>query len=191
MIKIADFGLATVNDYTLHYRGTIDYMSPEVIDYGRQRPSMKDGAIFGVDIWSVGVILYVMLNRDFPFGGAADITDPHVDPLKGRDFLQTYPDAWFIDLLGKMLDKNCQSRITIERVMAHSWTHMKHTTVPVVPALPAATQGIDENHNTTNVKPSVQQKESHGQHGCCKVVAKAISGAIKDFVDPSGFPFRR
>ena len=62
-IKLADFGLAveTVNDNNEYFgfAGTPGYLSPEVIKkekYGK-----------AVDVWAIGVILYILLVGYPPF----------------------------------------------------------------------------------------------------------------------------
>lgn len=64
VVKISDFGLAmrignSVEEFSEH-RGTHHYAPPEVLD----------GLRFGtpVDIWACGVLLYIMLIGEMPFG---------------------------------------------------------------------------------------------------------------------------
>lgn len=56
-LKIMDFGLSSVEEFTdpvVGLFGSIDYVSPEALSQGRI--SSK------TDMWSVGVILYILLS---------------------------------------------------------------------------------------------------------------------------------
>ena len=55
-LKLIDFGLATTSNKDTKTVGTPYYMSPEVID-GHSNPRS--------DIWSVGVIIYLMLTGKY------------------------------------------------------------------------------------------------------------------------------
>lgn len=63
-IKLADFGWSTEIESQCAKRdticGTIEYMAPEIFN-------SKEGYSKQIDIWSLGVILYEMLNGQVPF----------------------------------------------------------------------------------------------------------------------------
>ena len=59
LFKIADFGFSIISEYETEYAGTPLYMSPEIIK--------KLPYDYKTDIWSLGVILFLMLYREFPF----------------------------------------------------------------------------------------------------------------------------
>jgi len=62
-LKMIDFGLSkSFKDYTIMEGmvGTCQYMAPQVIDEGYSEKC---------DIWSIGVIMYIMLTGKFPFDG--------------------------------------------------------------------------------------------------------------------------
>jgi len=62
-IKIVDFGFAVDARNSLSmYCGTPCYMAPEIITRGRYYGK-------NVDVWALGVILYKLLYKDYPFGG--------------------------------------------------------------------------------------------------------------------------
>ena len=62
-IKIIDFGLSQASDRLKTKVGTAYYVSPEIL---------KGNYTQLCDIWSAGVILYILLSGDPPFNGAND-----------------------------------------------------------------------------------------------------------------------
>lgn len=66
--KVADFGLSKMTERGETVLGTGNYMSPEIYreeTYG-----------FEVDMWAFGVVLFFMLNKEFPFRISPHIQDP-------------------------------------------------------------------------------------------------------------------
>ncbi|KAG6411915.1 hypothetical protein SASPL_124568 [Salvia splendens] len=115
-VKVSDFGLSGVAecrgaDGLLHTTcGTPAYVAPEII--GR---SGYDGA--GVDVWSCGVVLFVLLAGYLPFH------DSNVMEKISRGEYK-FP-SWFSPklkkLISRMLDPNPNTRISIARIKASSW----------------------------------------------------------------------
>ena len=70
-LKIADFGLATFVDEedlkTTGFIGSDYYVSPDVILNQKSRGTRRYGCI--ADMWSIGVIAYVLLSGVPPFYG--------------------------------------------------------------------------------------------------------------------------
>ncbi|TPX30285.1 ribonucleoside-diphosphate reductase [Synchytrium microbalum] len=106
-IKVIDFGSAAfVGKPFNHYRGTIQYASPEVLQsqcyHGPE-----------LEIWNLGCILYIMLTGELPFDNAAqaiqgDIQCPRC-PIS--DHCQ--------DLLVRLLHPNKQFRPDLREVERH------------------------------------------------------------------------
>lgn len=63
-IKVGDFGLASKLEFDGERRrticGTPNYIAPEILEN-------KNGHSYEVDIWSMGVILYILLIGKPPF----------------------------------------------------------------------------------------------------------------------------
>jgi len=67
VFKIADFGLAKPKALGSSYCGTSYFMAPEIL--------MKQIHDYKVDLWSMGVILFFMLFREYPFKNSAKLLD--------------------------------------------------------------------------------------------------------------------
>lgn len=114
-LKIVDFGLSKIigpNESSLDPFGTLSYVAPEVL---LQKPYGKE-----VDLWSLGVITYLLLSRVLPF-------DDEEDKEIARQTIQDAPDFTFepwdtvtpeaIDLVKRLLEKNRAKRATLEETL--------------------------------------------------------------------------
>lgn len=136
VVKVADFGLS--KDATMHgscgtYQvGSIAYMAPEL---GAARGAAGDGggghySGAAVDVWSLGVMLFVMLAQEYPFGHVVQGTPGYAprhevqrraaeDPVRFRSHLGLSRQAR--DLICGMLTVDPRARLTITEVLAHPW----------------------------------------------------------------------
>ena len=121
-LKICDFGFATNKNINLlsSYRGTKTYMAPEI----------KEGKMYSgpqVDMFSVGVILFIIVQGIFPFNEARKWDFHYKLICEGRTdtYFQktncTGRSAEFKDLILKLFSYNPENRITLEQVRAHPW----------------------------------------------------------------------
>lgn len=109
--------------------GELTYMAPEV--FSRQ-PSF-DG--FAIDLWAVGIILYIMLVGHKPFN-FPHLSDEQFCRLAEDGLLKESLDHAGIklsdeacDLMQKMLWKDQRKRLTLAEVMQHAWVR-GHTISP-------------------------------------------------------------
>nr|ABO65213.1 phosphoenolpyruvate carboxylase kinase [Kalanchoe pinnata] len=118
-LKLGDFGSAEWfgNGETMSgLVGTPYYVAPEVVS-GREYTEK-------VDVWSCGVILYIMLAGIPPFYGES-ATEIFQAVLRGnlrfptRPFHSVSPAAK--DLLKKMLCKDVSRRLSADQVLRHPW----------------------------------------------------------------------
>lgn len=115
-VKIADFGLSNImtdGNFLKTSCGSPNYAAPEVI-------SGKLYAGPEVDVWSSGVILYVMLCGRLPFD------DDFIPALfkkisNGVYTLPNYLSAGAKNLLTRMLVVNPLNRITIHEILEDEW----------------------------------------------------------------------
>mmetsp|Transcript_23496 Transcript_23496/g.34482 ORF Transcript_23496/g.34482 Transcript_23496/m.34482 type:complete len:453 (+) Transcript_23496:85-1443(+) len=117
-IKIADFGFAcnVEGEHSLHgLCGSPGYVAPEII-------KEKDGYGLGVDMWSMGVILYILLTGIPPFTGDSD-EESFALTLRGHYDASNIADIsdHGKDLVKKLLTYNPSKRITASGALDHPW----------------------------------------------------------------------
>ncbi|XWS22097.1 hypothetical protein CRYUN_Cryun29cG0005300 [Craigia yunnanensis] len=120
-LKVTDFGLSALaeskrQDGLLHTTcGTPAYVAPEVINRGGY-----DGC--KADIWSCGVILYVLLAGYLPFHDS-NLMEMYRKIGKGEFKFPNWFNAEVRRLLSKILDPNPSTRISIAKIMDNPWFH--------------------------------------------------------------------
>jgi len=142
-VKIADFGFATkvsTDSELLQLVGTPPYFAPEL---SRLRDeSVMEGYGRPVDIWAMGVILYILLSGIHPFQIAdEDLMLDNIQAAKwdwvGPNWPKISGDAK--DLVRSMLIKDSSSRASINQCITHKWLTSDMTDVqdlgPVVDAI--------------------------------------------------------
>jgi len=118
-LKVTDFGLSALSDHLkqdglLHTTcGTPAYVAPEVI--GKKG---YDGA--KADLWSCGVILFVLLAGFLPF------QDDNIVAMYKKIYRGDFKcPPWFSPesrrLVTKLLDPNPNTRITVSKLIETSW----------------------------------------------------------------------
>mmetsp|Transcript_12767 Transcript_12767/g.15149 ORF Transcript_12767/g.15149 Transcript_12767/m.15149 type:complete len:333 (-) Transcript_12767:216-1214(-) len=121
VIKITDFGLAKLKspkqDNMMETAcGTPGYVAPEVLKKQKYNNS--------VDVWSLGVILYILLCGFPPF--YHEKTQKLYQQIKQGDY--DFPDPYWEDItdsakdiIKKMLTVDPAKRITIPQILEHPW----------------------------------------------------------------------
>ncbi|KAH6660088.1 kinase-like domain-containing protein [Truncatella angustata] len=141
-VKLADFGLAKIigeESFTTTLCGTPSYVAPEILAEGRHRKYTN-----AVDIWSLGVVLYIVLCGFPPFS----------DELYAKEFPYTlsqqiksgrfdYPSPYWdsvgdpaLDLIDHMLVVEPGKRYTVDQCLEHPWVTQK------MPNLNDSTDGL-------------------------------------------------
>lgn len=130
-LKLIDFGMAcmTTDSYAVRSSaiGTPAYQAPEIICAHGEATSASD-------IWSLGVVLFIMLSGTFPF-----------NPNNGDDRLRRQiqagnfnfnPHEWkhissnAKDLVSRMLTVDIEKRITIAEILVHPWLSQQQEKKP-------------------------------------------------------------
>ncbi|TKY59831.1 CBL-interacting serine/threonine-protein kinase 23 [Spatholobus suberectus] len=119
VLKVSDFGLSTLPqqvryDGMLHTTcGSPKYMAPEVIS-NVEYESAK------ADLWSCGVILFVLLAGYLPFNDN-DITALYVKTLRGDFTCPSFFSPSATRLIKRILHPNPAARITINGIFEDEW----------------------------------------------------------------------
>ncbi|KAM9308830.1 serine/threonine-protein kinase 17A [Gastrophryne carolinensis] len=118
-IKIVDFGLSRIvnnNEEIREIMGTTEYIAPEILSY--------EPISTATDMWSIGVLAYVMLTGLSPFLG----DDKQHTFLNISQLNVSYTDGDFegisecaIDFIKALLVKEPEGRATAEDCLQHPW----------------------------------------------------------------------
>lgn len=119
VLKIIDFGVSQIitnQTYMSTAIGTPLYMAPEIF-----KGEKYDGA---VDIWSIGIILYVLMcgyppfQSDNPIQLQNEIKKAHIEFVES-DWVEVSDSAK--DLIKRMLESNPANRIKMQQIYEHPW----------------------------------------------------------------------
>ena len=128
-IKIADFGMAKLSTFGTTSCGTIHYAAPEVIL--QNNPGKYTGKC---DVWSIGIILYVILSATHPF--SMDDENLLYTQIKDAKF-DFNSDVWSLvsdepkKLIRKMIVVNPDERCSIKDLVDCHWIVINSKYYPV------------------------------------------------------------
>uniref|UniRef100_UPI003AAFA021 death-associated protein kinase 1 n=1 Tax=Centroberyx gerrardi TaxID=166262 RepID=UPI003AAFA021 len=124
-IKLIDFGLAHKIDFGNDFKnifGTPEFVAPEVVNY--------EPLGLEADMWSVGVITYILLSGASPFLG--DNKQETLANVSAVDY--TFDEEFFSstsilakDFIARLLVKDPKKRMTIQDSLLHPWIKPKDT----------------------------------------------------------------
>ena len=119
-IRILDFGLSkisTPNEKCTEPYGTLTYCAPEII---LDEPYNKE-----VDMWSLGVMTYLMVSGRLPFNAEDENTIARKIAFNQPDFTKhsccKSLSNECIDFIKRLLEKDVKKRMVIEDAIKHSW----------------------------------------------------------------------
>ena len=115
-VKICDFGTSQIfkkGEWQSKPCGSVYYVAPEII---HRKYNSK------CDLWSCGVIMFMLLSNKAPFGGRTDkdILKNVLCGLYNKNFLKPCSDIT-LDLIGKLLEKDYRLRLNAAKAMKHQF----------------------------------------------------------------------
>jgi len=164
-LKVTDFGMSWMkagqqdpNKVLLSTQcGTPKYMAPEVI---MRPPGGYDGR--KSDVWEIGMVLYALLAGFLPFTGDDD-NAVFRSILNGRVKFPSFFSDGAKEILRLMLDKDPNTRSTLEEVRKHPWFRVNYQGDLTKELSTVMSKMVSEvppaNTNSTNNSPTKQQQK--------------------------------
>ncbi|XP_050183813.1 death-associated protein kinase 2-like isoform X3 [Myiozetetes cayanensis] len=118
-IKIIDFGLAQQLEEGVTFKslcGTPQYIAPEVINY--------EPLSAATDMWSIGVITYILLSGLSPFQGETDaetLSNVVAGAYGFEEHCFSQTSEMAKDFIRQLLVKEPEQRMTAAECLAHPW----------------------------------------------------------------------
>ncbi|KAF5923712.1 hypothetical protein HPG69_019500 [Diceros bicornis minor] len=155
-IKIVDFGLSRIMKNSEELReimGTPEYVAPEILSY--------DPISMATDMWSIGVLTYVMLTGISPFLG----DNKQETFLNISQMNLSYSEEEFdvvsesaVDFIKTLLVKKPEDRATAEECLKHPWLTQSGSQDPSVKG-----RGASEEADSLQEGDSVPEVNSDAQ----------------------------
>lgn len=137
-LKLADFGMASLFEYNGKRKkvvtlcGSPPYVAPEVLTCGSHDKSKAVGYDADkADIWSCGVVLFVLLAGNTPWSKPVEGRDEYGRPNEYSEYVKTNgrPDdeLWqglpdeVLSLLRGMMSVDASNRFSLEAIRRHPW----------------------------------------------------------------------
>ena len=171
LVKITDFGLSRfINETSLMktFCGTPNYLAPEILKtHGESSYDNK------VDVWSLGVILYICLVGYPPFSESGSGPTLNEQIIQG---IYTFPHEFWSevsesvkDLIRKMMCIDSSKRLTITEVLEHPWL-------------------ADDRQNTERVEQMMNPLAVNIESSVVKKEKRAAYEDVESAAEPSAVP---
>ena len=117
-IFITDFGLAKRDATCKTFCGTPAYFAPEVL---QRQDTVAGQGNYGkeADLWSVGVLTYVVLSGSPAFPSDSSIAAGRFTPMTGRRWESVSPEAKAF--VAALIEVNPMMRLTATQALGHPW----------------------------------------------------------------------
>ncbi|CAH0405571.1 unnamed protein product [Chilo suppressalis] len=122
-LKICDFGLSRRIQFNKH--AALDYGMPEFV---APEVASGEGVSYAADMWSVGIITYILLSGHSPFRGAND-RETLTKIREGK--WEWHDEEWWSrlsresrDFITKLLKFNWHERMEVKQALEHPWLNL-------------------------------------------------------------------
>ncbi|XP_019876466.1 testis-specific serine/threonine-protein kinase 1 [Aethina tumida] len=160
-LKLADFGFARFTSdkngkliLSSTYCGSLSYAPPEILKGSPYYPKIGD-------LWSMGIILYVMLNKAMPFDDS-NIKKLYEQQLSKKWAFRSKVVDGLSDqvkeFIPHLLEPNTKTRYTIEDVLTSQWISMDPRLAALSPAEEQALKASKEGRKTFDLSKPVESK---------------------------------
>ncbi|KAF6201992.1 hypothetical protein GE061_004388 [Apolygus lucorum] len=128
-VKLADFGFSCFHHgpkYLHTHCGSMPYVAPEVIRGSPYNPKYSD-------IWSLGVVLFIMLNGTFPFVAHSyelQYPDQMEKNYSFKQQLKSLISSAAVKKVSEMLEPNPLMRISLQEILESPWLAAVTANVP-------------------------------------------------------------
>ena len=115
ILKITDYGLskqlATISKKLSTKAGTPIFSAPEILKGEKYNEEC--------DLWSLGIVIYVLFFKDYPYKGESELALLNHIQTKGQSILNKTGDHYLDDLIRKLLVEDPKKRIKWEQYFNH------------------------------------------------------------------------
>ncbi|EAX99403.1 CAMK family protein kinase [Trichomonas vaginalis G3] len=145
-MKLGDFGMSTIcssrNHCNIGMKGTLNYISPEILESDEYDPIKSD-------IWSIGVTIFYVATGKYPFFGSDEhgLRQNIIECNYAKDMIR---DPELRDLISKCLQVKPESRCSIEELIHHPYFSTPH---------PGITKTLSQKNNIIVAKPRIGSRQ--------------------------------
>jgi calcium/calmodulin-dependent protein kinase I len=185
-VKLADFGLANALGEATKFQscvGTTDYMAPEMLE------SIRYG--FGVDIWSAGVLTYIMLCGYPPFYGQTE-NDRVEKILSGKydfeDAVWESVTSSAKNFIAHMLVQQPTARYSAKQALAHPWitqAALEKTEDRALPSLANLAKHVQTQQGDASAAPAASNKAASAAPAASTSTAASAPAAAAPAAAPA------
>ena len=113
IVKLTDYGISKQYKNTINttFIGTNETMAPEILEG-------KNNYDYKCDLWSIGIIIYQLFFKDYPFKGTPVAIHSQIEKL-GNKFIKKTKNEKLDNLIESLLIKEPEKRINFEEYFNH------------------------------------------------------------------------